>query len=427
LRAAIPRFTVVHAFPSDASWFKLDNGLVICSACTVETNRRKEPRPLHAYDGKTLTDLTRLFDDAKIAAALNETSVAALVTPSHGGTYRFFGKWPEPLYLELFGEWDDDDTPRNGSIWVRRTLKRVGNTWREISDELRSEQQLDGFVQEAGPPRDLPRQFDEVLVHAPHWGNNEIPVVGGDGPLLVLGARVLDLWDQHAFRQLTPSWTADEPIGSVARLATGYTLVATHRGLYVIGRDGKSQALEWSDGEPPTKPQLLVVQNHLALLGRVGVELRLYRFEQDAPLAVPHRRRRENGSQERRDPPATNTESIPAMVKFTSACQHPFVVLFTPPSRDWDYRTLAANLKGRSELQDHLTFVEFLRGETVYFGAQADNEDHARALISAYVGRVPQAKPQLGCLDAKSYLPDPFVDKWDARTVAINLTVGSAL
>ncbi|MGC4068973.1 MAG: hypothetical protein QM784_30870 [Polyangiaceae bacterium] len=427
LRTAVPRFAVVSEFPNDATTFRLKNGLVICDACSVDTKRRKEPRPLHAYDGTTLTDLTSLLDDNKIAAALSATSVAALVEPSHGGAYRFLGKWPESLYVELFGEWDDDNTPRNGSVWIRRTLKRAGNTSREIPEESVYDEKLERFDQEPGPPRDLPRQFDAALVHAPHWGNGEIPVVGGDGPLLVLGAKVLDLWDEHVFRQLTPSWTGSETIDSVARLATGYTLVATSTGLYVVGRDGKSQPLEWSGGDVPSKPHLFVIQNHLAMLGVVGAKMRLYRFENNEPLAVPHHGRKTNQATENRTAPPKDAESIPAMVKFTSACKHPFVVLFTPPGANWDYRSLAANLTGQGDLQDHLTFVEFLRGETVYFGAQADTEDLARALIGAYVGRVPKAKPQLGCLDAKGYLPDPTTDKWDARTVSINLAVGSAL
>lgn len=426
LRAAIPRFVVVHSFPKDVQHFELQNGLLLCGACTVETSRLKEPRPLHAYEGKTLTDLTSLFDDAKISAALG-TSVAELVTPTHGGTYRFLGVLPEPLFLALSGDWDDDNTPRNGSVWVRRTLKRVGNTWREIPDEKIFDEKLESYERAPGPPRDLPRQFDHALVRAPHWGKGEIPVIGGDGPLLVIGSSVLDLWDPPAFRQLEPSWLATETIRGVARLATGYTLVATSGGLHVIGRDGKSQALNWSDGDVPSRPDLFVLQNHLALLGIVGEEARLYRFENDEPLAVPHRGRTESIGTEPKKPPKPDGESIPAMVKFTSACQHPFVVLFTPPSPRWSYATLAANLKGYAALQDHVTFVEFSRNGTVYFGAQADSEENARALMSAYVERVPKAKPQIGCLDAKNYLPDPTVDKWDARTISINLGVGSAL
>jgi hypothetical protein len=125
--------------------------------------------------------------------------------------------------------------------------------------------------------------------------------------------------------------------------------------------------------------------------------------------------------------PASEQESIPAMVKFTDKCEQPFVVLFTPPNRGWDYRTAASNLKGQGELQSHLTFFEFVKSGVVYFGAQADSEQNAQTLMTAYKERVPKAKPMLGCLNATGYLPNAQTNKWDARVVGINLTVGVEL
>jgi len=115
------------------------------------------------------------------------------------------------------------------------------------------------------------------------------------------------------------------------------------------------------------------------------------------------------------------------MTNFSEHCKTPFVVLFTPPEPHWNYLQAVDNLVAAAPLQDSLWFVEFTRNQVTYFGAQAADEAAARALIAAYVGKVPKAKPVLGCLDVKAYLPDPYTPKWDAERYLINLGSGEIL
>jgi hypothetical protein len=125
----------------------------------------------------------------------------------------------------------------------------------------------------------------------------------------------------------------------------------------------------------------------------------------------------------RPEPPEPKT-GIAKLSNFTPSCATPFVVLFNPPGRDYNYYRVASKLAKHGELQDKLTFVEFQRDEVSYFGAQADDESVARALMEAYKANEPRAKPILGCLDAKSYVGDRYTVRWDAKIVLLNLSAG---
>ena len=124
---------------------------------------------------------------------------------------------------------------------------------------------------------------------------------------------------------------------------------------------------------------------------------------------------------------ATASEDLPAMTAFTTSCKAPFVVLFTPPNPGWSYVEAAQNLKGTKELQDKLWFFELRQRKVTYFGAQAEDEATARALMAAYQAKVPKSKPILSCLDVKSYIPDRYQGKHDAEAVLINLSAGFVL
>jgi hypothetical protein len=436
LKTAIPPFKLVRSFPAGTQHFKLTDGIVFCEDCVVETKRRKDPRPSYSYDGSTVTDLGDLLDDAKVSAAMG-SSVTEVVRVTHGGEYIFAGSLSASLYLHLTGDWDDDNNPRTGSAWVRRWFKREGKTWKEV-DEAGAPS-----IERPQLPNSLPRKFDDAMLHAPRLGGGEIPVIGGDGPLIVLEKRVVNLWDGKSFHEQPSSWTDQGAVTSLVRLATGYTLVVAASRLHVVGRDGKSQAYAWPPStELPDTAELVLAQGHVALLGQYQKQIRLYQFEGNEPLGVPPVAREKLEKAEPQTNPKTTAAdagtidastkaqkpaTMPAMVKWTEQCQHPFVILFTPPSSNWGYRTFASNLKGHDELQDHLTFVEFVRNGVVYFGAQADTEANARALMNAYKERVPKAKPSMGCLDANGYLPNRDVAQPDAHVVSINLTAGIEL
>lgn len=436
LKTAIPPFKLVRSFPPGTRDFKLSDGIVFCEDCVVETKRRNAPRPAYTYDGSTVTDLGDLLDDAKVSAAMG-SNVAEVIKVTHGGEFVFAGTLSTTLYLHLTGDWDDDNNPRTGSAWVRRWFKRQGKTWQEIDEE--------GAPSILRPqlPDSLPRKFDDAMLRAPRLGNGEIPVIGGDGPLIVLEKQVINLWDGKVFREQPASWADQGGITSLVRLATGYTLVVVGSKLHVVDRDGKSQAYTWpSSTELPESAELVLAQGHVALIGQYQKQVRLYQFEGNEPFGVPQAAREKLVVAAPQTRPKTaaadagtidastdiqKPKAMPAMVKWTEQCEHPFVVLFTPPSRRWSYRNLASNLKGHGELLDHLNFVEFERNGVVYFGAQVDTEANARALLNAYKERVPKARPSLGCLNANGYLPDRDIAQPDARVVSINLTAGIEL
>lgn len=102
----------------------------------------------------------------------------------------------------------------------------------------------------------------------------------------------------------------------------------------------------------------------------------------------------------------------------TEYCETPFVLLYTlgkkaPPK--YDYPATRAALRGHTELQDKLTFVEFEREGRRYFGAKVPDFELGKGLAKLVKDKVPGSTPQLVC-------HDPLV----TRTLQIDLKTGDS-
>ena len=442
-------YSLVQKFDGSPRFFQLNNGLLVCSDCDIGAKPNND-RHVFVYDGTDVKELPGLLSDKKISASLG-ASVTQLLKPLDGGVYRFTGELPKPLFVEVYGMKDDDNIERNGAPYISRYLESQGKSWVEGGIDISkypttSVPSWDTYE----APRALPRAYDEALLHAPEtrgWA-----VVGGKGPLLIVRDDNLERWDGKA-------WTTEPAIWSKVRLARrfadGRSLVFADGGLFAISAEGAMTRVAVGDTTDAFNVYLIN--------GKPWVTTRnaLY-VPADKALALADLPKREPAPA-RPSPPVAVADATPgtapsvatapsampapsataapaasaaavlapsgitAMTGFSASCKTPFVVLFTPPSPNWSYSEAAGNLVGAAELQDKLWFAQFTNIKATYFGAQAADEAAARALIAAYVERVPKAKPILGCLDVKAYLPNPYEPKWDAERVLINLRAGSVL
>lgn len=122
--------------------------------------------------------------------------------------------------------------------------------------------------------------------------------------------------------------------------------------------------------------------------------------------------------------PVTDPNAVGAPKNYTATCTTPFVLLATPPKPGGTFDTTRAGLKGASEFQDTVTFVEYTHEGKLYFGVQVKTEETARKFMAAVESRVKGMKPQLTCADVLSKIPDRYSPPEGMRIVGINLTTG---
>jgi hypothetical protein len=465
-----------HHFDGKVSFFALTTGLLACVDCDIGAKPNND-RHVYFFDGTETKELPNLLSDKRISANLNE-SVTQLLKPFDGGVYIFSGAGPKQLNLEVYGMKDDDNIERNGAPQEHRYLSFDGKSWTPSEPKYPNNDQLRPWRDNSSQLISLPRKYDQARLH----GGGGLAVASDDGPLLLIGeAGHLALWDGKAWLEQAADWKST---GVVQRLAGGRTLVLGDTSAYGIDTHGTASRITLED--PPlqaTDLQLLLVENKPWLLSPrnvyvpVEAELRAapaLKREPDvkrppppaeltaaasataatasaAPSAVPSAPATAAPSGSTAPtasvPAAASAAAvnvapsvaaasasadaaivgIPAMTGFSAGCKAPFVVLFTPPQPNWSYYEAARNLVDAAPLQDRLWFAEFTRNKVSYFGAQAADEEAARALMAAYVAKVPKAKPILGCLDIKAYLPDPYTPKWDAERILLNIATGMIL
>jgi len=110
---------------------------------------------------------------------------------------------------------------------------------------------------------------------------------------------------------------------------------------------------------------------------------------------------------------------LPSPVKHTDACTTPFVMLASNNSAYYTFRDSVAAFYGQADLQEALTFVQFTRGETSFFGVQTKTVDQANRVME--LAKKVKLSPQLTCLDAVGNIPDPTNPPGDLRVYFVNL------
>ncbi len=405
--------TLVKTFARQPEIFQLSTGLVFCEDCRIGAADRADERPVSVFDEHGFRPMPWQLKDQQFAGFFRGP-VSGALKQTGGGSYRFRGTEAAAPLLEIYGYFDDDGIDRNGALVISHRFQRVANGWQQSEDYAA---EPNDPVEQQQPPRSLPREYDDALLHAPYLG--ELPqlpslIAGGDGPLLIVDDQRLDYFDGKSWiRREVPF--EGRPVAR--RLSDGRTLLLARGGLFVLDREAKASEVLLPDGTPVKSASW-----YLAGARPVFVVKNSVYAAADPVLAVlPPPKREDDGK--RPEPPEPKT-GIAKLSNFTRSCATPFVVLFNPPGSNHPYHLVAAKLAGHGELQDKLTFVELEREDIHYFGAQAEDEASARALIEAYQAAEPRAKPILGCLDAKSYVGDRYARRWDAKIVMINLQAG---
>lgn len=317
-----------------------------------------------------------------------------------------------------------------------------------------------GYIDPSTRDRTPPRGYDAALLTAPvDFDPTKALAFGGSGPTLLVSARKL-----HVFE--AGKWTSrDAPFGNsprAVRLADGATLVLHDDGMHVVDAKLGVKEVELQQKDPSKKLSFIVLGKSVRVLDD-GLITRLYLPAKASNVEVFARPPREPESEKRKlaaapvvsqqttdaAADAANSAAVqneggadagnavqadpntlgemPPLVAFTEACSTPFVMLATPPHLGTYYETTGRGLAGHHELAPLLTFVEFKRGKTNFFGAQAKDEAAARKLMEVIKARIPAMKPRLGCLDAVGHIGDPYTAPKEMRMVPLHLGSGVRL
>jgi len=392
--------TLVRRFPESASYFQLRDSVLVCEDCKLDARRASGSRVLHVIDAAGVKPGPALKD--------GDFSTVFGSGGSGSGEYRFC---EDEGGLAVEVRWTPGDTISllNGTS-LRQAFRPSGSDWTRAVLECRG----NGPVETAAA---LPRVFDDALLHAPYLGGFRdaapLRIAGASGPLLLLGGQRVQLYDGREWTEKTLSFEVE----AAWRLDDGRTLVRSPYAFQLLDREARPEPLHPPDDGARTRRAvyraggrpLLALDRGLYALS--DPSLRLAAVEPREPEPAPA---------------ARSTTRAPGLAKFEAGCRTPFVVLADSPS-EWKYREWSHQLKGLGALQDRVTFFEFATGTGSYFGAQTDDEASMRALADALRSRDPKAKPVLGCLDLRSYLPNRYERKWDARVIPINLRAGHLL
>jgi hypothetical protein len=404
---------LVQAFKARPALYQLQTGLVICGDCAIGKADRPGERSVYAFDKDGFRPMPWKLTDKQFAGFF-DGPVSGALKEAGGGVYRFRGKDASAPILEIYGFYDEDGIERNGALVISHRFQRVAEGW-QVLEEYGEEASTS--IERQLPPTHVPREYDDALLHARYLGDfapGPTRIAGGGGPLVILDDRRLDYFDGKTWSQREMPF---EETRIARRLSDGRTLVHARTGLFVLDREAKASEVLLPDGQPAKNAEwYLAGQRPVFVVGNA-----VYAAV-DRGLGVLPPPEREP-VEKRPEPPEIKT-GIAKLSNFTPKCTTPFVVLFNPPGRDYSYHLVASKLANHGELQDKLTFVEFQRDEINHFGAQAEDEGSARALMEAYKTNEPRAKPILGCLDAKGYVGTRYTRRWDAKTVLINLSAG---
>ncbi len=425
------RFVVHRKVPNAALkpvWF-LGAGIVAC-----QDNGCREDAFLITDEGSTESYNPLAVMQAKQPKQFPKESTAGFV-------YR--GVYPDICAITVFPE---DRAGIGGP-----SLKRSGKTW-VLGDCPESPRD----THDAPPPR-APREFDDALLHAPIADAAKNIIYGAGAPAMLIRQQVLYVWDGKTWSKRDAPWTANRrhfqqdylPASKrPVRLASGVTLVP--EGGFVIDNKGDVLPLQLVHDNKPVSPDTEIVgvlwtAKFPWLLGYDGNEI--YLSTPDKVENISYAKASLTGRVSPAKPPAPaasasagvpepspSASAAPAMAfasstlgnpqAFTAECKAPFVVMAGPPKPGQTYATTREGLRGHSEFQDTVTFVEVVIAGKTIFGVQTRNESDARQFIEVVEKSIKGMKPSLQCLDVLSTVTDRYAPPEGIRVVGINLTTG---
>jgi hypothetical protein len=447
-----PRFMVRYKARIGDRMFWLGAGIVVCAA------------------GSCNNDASLITEKGEVDT-MNPTGVTELHYPrafkaERSNTIQYMGDYPE--ICAEYGSYLDR-TDFFSVIW-----KRTGKTW----SEGRCPQSPD-YEREETIPRP-PRDLDDALLHAPIADSSKKIVHGASGPPMLIAEETLYSWDGKIWSKREAPWKKQKtelerfsyPLSKrPVRLANGSTYVPD--GGYLIDTKGEISAIQVIDEKDPVPADATVAgiiwanqhpwvvaeannttwitspdESAKSIFMRASIPARTIPAKTPAPtatIAPPSAPASASAASSAAAPPepalsasaASSAEAPPApnapanglseLKAFTADCPTPFVLLASPRKPGQEYATTRAGLKGHSELQDIVTFVEIVIDGQTFFGAQTKNEADAHQFMEVIEKSIKGMKPSLRCLDALSRIPDRYAPPEGIRIIGINLTTGELI
>ena len=424
-----PKFRKVEREFSAAKLFAVGSAAIVCEG-GCEYSEKHKPK-VWLLEGGKLREAPELWPGhayERYLGALKEEDEGRAVVAYHG-------EYPKKLYATT----DSGSRTWGGLPRVKFNIKY----WAETS----------GGYEESGAHGLPPRRFDRALLTAPVSHHPGDIVFGADAPAMLVAPKKLHVWNEKHWSSVAAPWT---DFAKATRLANGSTLVTAENGAFVIRSDKTIVPVSLD-----TKAK---VASHVvggsALLTAAGDKLAVFVPQSTDELRVATKEPREKPKPKPKTkpkpaaPPAPEPAAdadaqatadaalaveadaapaepdkteMPAPLPFSDACKTPFVLMVTPPRPGHHYEHISKAFAGSFELQPALTFVEFVRGNITYFGAQATDEASAKRTIEVLKSRVPAIKPQLVCLDAVAQIPDPYAPPDGMRIVFLHLGSGLEL
>lgn len=425
------RFIVRRKLPNDSSkpiWF-LGAGIVACQdfAC-------REDAFLITEEGSTESYNPLAVMRVKEPALFPKQSDAGVI---YGGEY------PNVCAIMVF--------PGNRAGSDGPYMKRSGKTW--VLGECPSRDRASGEEINTRPPR----EFDDALLHVPVAGAAKNLIYGAGAPAMLVEQQVLYVWDGKTWSKREAPWTKNRrelknhllhESKRPVRLASGATLVP--EGGFVIDNKGEILPLQLVQDNKPVLPDTEIVgalwtAKFPWLLGFDGNEIYLSTPDKEENIsyakasltgrvspAKPPEPAASASAGAAEPSPSASAAPIAAFASstvgnpqaFTAECKTPFVVMAGPPKPGQTYATTREGLRGHSEFQDTVTFLEVVIAGKTIFGAQTRNEADARQFMEVVEKSIKGMKPSLQCLDVLSTVPDRYAPPEGIRVVGINLTTG---
>lgn len=325
----------------------------------------------------------------------------------------------------------------------------------------------------ARPLRAHPRKLDDAVAHAPWTGGHYRMAHGASAPPMLAAPNKLAVWDGAQWQQKEAPWSDEVKL---QRGASGETIAVARDGVFMISPTGTIAPLALPDGLSGSpaefvRYELYSISDTPWIVRSAPTGVIVYAPQDRSAWRLPKAEPRPAGPEALPEPkpakakgavspvpladagasdggaepvdggsqdtgrmdagPAnqgeTAPEEMPAPSFFHAECKTPFVLFATSPPLMWDKIPEAVRLTRLGDLQDDLTFVEFMRQGTYYYGAQAKTEESAKKLIDAAKAQHVHLRPALQCLDATGRIPDRYAPPAGARIVVLNLTTGERL
>lgn len=384
-------FEVAHDLDFTGAVSVLRGGVVVCQAgCSYPGGKEQAPRAV-LVRGRGKPE-PNLFPLAPFAAA------QAYVVKRRGAV-TFFGT-PDALSARLSLSWleaDNDRSNWNAGPNIPTLVHREGAAWAANAGAEKESQ-----------ARWLSHQ-DKLQLLAAHLPARAA-FVGGGGPLLWGNGVRLELV-AGGERKDVPGvqWDRD---ASGLRLADGRTVVVSSKSAWLLDKAGAPTKLAIQGAT-----QVAEIGGAAWIVAEEGGHTKLLAPRDEKAFAVL------GGAAPAPGPAA----KIGFPKKRVDGCATPWVTLATPPQRNWDYATTRDAIKGKAKgLQADVTFVEYVEGTSVVFGAQCKTAKACDDLATLFEQET-KGKSFAGCLDALGAIPNPDQPPENARVVYVDLESGDLL